>query len=612
MIFKYGNDEIQLTQKFEDIANERDKLLSGITLLAYTKSHTRIPTGESLINETNVSQTNLINDSPQNNENGLKSFLKNHKRLLIILSSVLILLIIAVIIIVIKLKKSGESDLEDLSDYPLKTDDPSDKPSDVPIKTDDPSDKPSDVPIKTENIRTDFTSYISILTEKESHISTIDPINEEKKECLEGYFIPDDATSDDCVKCSLERCAKCKGTYEYNECIDCGYHIGIYNGSKISKCNNTCIVGYKLANNTCRPDFFINATFQANRGATIDLFSSGFTSYVTQMYIDGKKIDTITQKYQFESSGNHIVYLKISKAGDSITSLQRSLFYNNEHLISVAFTDFDEYIPNVSFEFIFYGCKNLISADLSKIKIKRNIMNSMFNGCEKLKYVNLNFKSVITAEMQTIQHMFQNCISLTSVDLSKINVSQISHFEEVFYGCTSLETINLTNFEISHKSNINIDSMFYNCTSLKSLDLSSFKPKQLYSMSKTFYNCYSLTSINLEKLYSNLVKDMSYLFYNCTSLKFLNLSDMLTEKIRDMRGMFQNCKSLTSIQFSENFDTTQISDIMMGHLFYNCHSLKKIDFPSNFIIRNNNLTYLFANCYSLTSIDMTHLEFSRV
>ena len=103
---------------------------------------------------------------------------------------------------------------------------------------------------------------------------------------------------------------------------------------------------------------------------------------------------------------------------------------------------------------------------------------------------------------------------------------------------------------------------------------------------------------------------MSYLFYNCTSLKFLNLSDMLTEKIHDMRGMFQNCKSLTSILFSENFDTTQITDILMGHLFYNCHSLTRINFPDNFIIRNSNLTYLFANCYSLTSIDMAHFDFS--
>lgn len=596
MIFKYGNNEIQLDQKFEDIANKRDKLLSGITLLAYTKlneSHIRTQTENTLIYET---QTNILNDPPQNNENCLKTFLKNHKRLLLILSSLLIALIIAVIIIVVKLKKSGEN-VAEVSDSVEQSDDP--------FKTDEPSDKSSDVPIKT---------HISILTNQPSDIeeSTVisDSKNEENEECLEGYFIPDDATSNNCVKCSLERCTKCKGTYKYNECIDCGYYVRVYNGSKISKCNNTCIVGYKLVNNTCRPDFFINATFQANKGATIDLFSLGFT-YVTQIYIDGKKIDTITQKYQFESSGKHIVYLKINKAGDSISSLHGNLFYNNNHLISVSFTDFDDYIPNVSFERMFYNCKNLISVDLSKIKIKRNRMNGMFNGCEKLIYVDLNFKSVITAEMNNIQNMFRNCISLTSVSLSKINVSKISDFQEMFYGCISLEVINLENFEISYKSNINIDSMFYNCTSLKSLDLSSFKPKQLYSMSKTFYNCYSLTSINLEKLYSNLVKDMSYLFYNCTSLTFLNLSDMLTEKIHDMRGMFQNCKSLTSILFSENFDTTQISDVLMGHLFYNCLSLKKIDFPSNFIIRNSNLTYLFANCYSLTSIDMTHFDFSR-
>ena len=149
MIFKYGNNEIQLDQKFEDIANARDKLLSGITLLAYTKvneneSHIRTQTNNTFINE---SQTNISNDPIQNNENCLKSFLKNHKKLLLIISSLLIAIIIAVIIIIVKLKKSGEDIVKNID---------STVPSDDPFKTDEPSDKPSDKPIKSENINTDF------------------------------------------------------------------------------------------------------------------------------------------------------------------------------------------------------------------------------------------------------------------------------------------------------------------------------------------------------------------------------------------------------------------------------------------------------------------------
>ena len=154
-----------------------------------------------------------------------------------------------------------------------------------------------------------------------------DTINIVAKECDEGYYIPDDdITSENCLNCSLKRSAKCKRTYGYNECIDCGNFVGVYNGDKIIKCNETCVVGYKLVNNTCRPDFFINATFQASKGATIDLFSSGFTSYITQMYVDEEMIIP-TPQFQFENSGNHTVYLKISKAGDSILSLQSGLFY---------------------------------------------------------------------------------------------------------------------------------------------------------------------------------------------------------------------------------------------------------------------------------------------
>ena len=173
------------------------------------------------IQEVNESQTNISNDPIQNNENCLKSFLKNHKKLLLIISSLLIAIIIAVIIIIVKLKKSGEDIVKNID---------STVPSDDPFKTDEPSYKPSDKPIKSENINTDFPSHISILTNRPKDIETTTTIStsyiineeKEKEECLEGYFIPDDAndtTLNNCVKCSLERCAKCKGTYMMNALI---------------------------------------------------------------------------------------------------------------------------------------------------------------------------------------------------------------------------------------------------------------------------------------------------------------------------------------------------------------------------------------------------------
>jgi hypothetical protein len=67
--------------------------------------------------------------------------------------------------------------------------------------------------------------------------------------CGDGYYIPDDdLTSKDCKKCTLEGCSKCQGSYQNNECIDCGNLINVYDDEKIIKCNDTCGEGYYIPN----------------------------------------------------------------------------------------------------------------------------------------------------------------------------------------------------------------------------------------------------------------------------------------------------------------------------------------------------------------------------
>ena len=95
------------------------------------------------------------------------------------------------------------------------------------------------------------------------------------------------------------------------------------------------------------------------------------------------------------------------------TSANNEFFYyiinkNNDHLISVTFSDFDEYIPDLSFEKMFYNRKELISVDFSKISLYLNIeLTNIFYGCENLAYVNFNMKKsyfIVTV----LEQMFYN------------------------------------------------------------------------------------------------------------------------------------------------------------------------------------------------------------
>ncbi len=71
-----------------------------------------------------------------------------------------------------------------------------------------------------------------------------------------------------------------------------------------------------------------------------------------------------------------------------------------------------------------------------------------------------------------LDEAFLECKSLTSIDVSKLNTSNVTDMSMVFYVCSGL-----TSLDVSHFNTSNVTSMlamFYNCSSLTNLDISSF------------------------------------------------------------------------------------------------------------------------------------------
>ena len=680
LIIKYDMNEINLNKKFEEIANERDKKYSGMTLSAYTKDdRNKLPgndeisqieiseknentlkvefidknnnqidiikckTGDkikdvigkfclkkgininhykykiSLFNDIEIDQTfeQLFNATSIGTEAGLstdvnnnannipneiqikvieKTCIKKYKKTLIIISIIIFIILISSIIIYIILKKK---------------------------KKIIPPEPETSVIINDTIINT----FSIIDSTKEAQI-IITTNKREPKICDSGYYIPDnDITLEDCQKCSVKGCIKCHGTYESNICTDCGQLKSVYdnNHNKIIECSNSCEtgeeekcltcyedklgckscnIGYKLVNGVCRPDHLIKALYNTDKeGDLITLFKSA--SKVNKLIIDGENV-SIKNEYQFPKKGNHTLYIKFTKT-TSYYSNNNYFFSGNKNLISVVFSDFDEYISDISFEKMFYGCTSLISVDLSRISINLNSrLNGMFAGCTNLIYVNFNFKSIFVAI--SMDEMFLNCKLLTSLDLSNFNISKVTSFLHMFAGCSSLRKINLKSFKLD--SVTSIEAMFKNCISLEYLDLSSFKPYKLINMNSVFYNCKSLTSINLDNIYTNKVTSMELLFYNCRSLKLINITSFHTESVTNMDCMFEQCISVTSIIFGNSFDTDKV--IRMGSFFSNCQSLKAIDLPITLSKSLSNITSFFSNCYSLTSINFKNFNTSNI
>ena len=372
----------------------------------------------------------------------------------------------------------------------------------------------------------------------------------------------------------------------------------------------TCNIGFKLVQGKCKTDYFMKVVyFTKQENDKIQIIND--YSDVAYMFIEGKKIIPNDFNYQFKEEGYQIVYFQFKEQ----YYYKSQLFTNNKHIKSVVFSDFNEYQIGIQLNSMFAGCIELTSVDFSKLSytyesdtkyaLARLGTRYMFDGCINLKIINIkNLKA-----FGTTSYMLNNCKSLTSIDLSNFDISNIFYFDNMFTNCTSLQTINLKGFKLD--MGYSIESMFKNCYSLKYLDLSAFKPLNLRYMNSAFYNCSSLTSINFLDLFSDDLYDMSYLFYNCSSLKEINIIDLNTKKVKNMQSMFEGCTTLTSIIIVSNFEINNNLEYI-DSMFSRCHSLASIDFDILITNKITSLSSLFSDCHSLTSINLVNFDTSNV
>ena len=97
-----------------------------------------------------------------------------------------------------------------------------------------------------------------------------------------------------------------------------------------------------------------------------------------------------------------------------------------------------------SCEFMFEEINNIIEIDLSNLDLSNvTSTNYMFGFCEKLEYINLTNTKLYS--VQDMNSMFYGCGSLTSIDLSNLDLSNVASTYYMFGYCKKLVYINLTN-----------------------------------------------------------------------------------------------------------------------------------------------------------------------
>lgn len=218
--------------------------------------------------------------------------------------------------------------------------------------------------------------------------------------------------------------------------------------------------------------------------------------------------------------------------------------------------------------------------------------------------------SLANATSGTIKGIFQKCINLVSVDLSKITIIGHNSFSQ----CTLFAGDGNGNLSIPNLTSIGDNSFggqdASTCTGLKRvLNLGNITeiPSSGNTSGGTFRNQINLTDVNLP---STLTTIGIYAFYNCTSLENINIPESI---ITIGNSAFANCTSLTTINLPEtvttignrifnNCTSLVIDDLSLPNLtsigsyaFYNT-KIKKVSNLGNITAIYNNT---FGNCTSL-------------
>ena len=153
-----------------------------------------------------------------------------------------------------------------------------------------------------------------------------------------------------------------------------------------------------------------------------------------------------------------------------------------------------------------------------------------------LSTVEASFKGSDTSNVTSMTNMFEDCVGLTSLDVSSFNTSNVTNMDYMFFRCTSLTSLDVSSFNTSKVSGMT--SMFGGCNSLTSLTLSSFDTSNVTSMDNMFGDCGGLTSLDLSKWDTSKVIDMDSMFDGCGSLETIRMvgcSQATIQKITNVK-----------------------------------------------------------------------------
>lgn len=173
-----------------------------------------------------------------------------------------------------------------------------------------------------------------------------------------------------------------------------------------------------------------------------------------------------------------------------------------------------------------------------------------------------------TSNTTTMNRMFLQMQSVTSLDVSGFNTSKVTDFSMMFAYCYVITNIPLSNFDTS--SATSLYAMFFRCWILPTIDVSNFDTRNVTDISYTFDECKMLEVIDVSKWDTSKVTTLFLTFQQCNVVKELDVSNWDVSNVTNMGFTFYNCDGLTTLSV-ENWNVSNVENF--DHTFAHCNNL---------------------------------------
>ena len=217
--------------------------------------------------------------------------------------------------------------------------------------------------------------------------------------------------------------------------------------------------------------------------------------------------------------------------------------------------------------------------------------DSIFSGCSSLTSIDVSGLNLHYCE--SVNSMFNNCSALTDINMDDVDLNACIKFDNMFTNCSSAEKIHMNRILLGEATNLSFVK-----SAAPWLEFTGARLPKITSFFQCFKDSAKLVHITFDGAQLPVCESFSQMFYNCSKLVYASFGgNMVIPNLSDVSYMFYKCTKLASF----NMDDLNTSNIVyMDHMFDTCSILPIVDLSGKDLSNVRTMDYMFQNCKGFT------------